>query len=190
MIVDAAVVLVFVPLPFPVLASFVETLGFVVSRCLFATGFLLSHQYHDGFVCIPMISYVYNIQYIHIPIYSWLILYGSIWLYLVAMFFKATPILRPGSSSERLPALRWQVWSFKGIPWGIKFKQRCPRFQAKTSGPYFSGRSCSCPRSLGDRHGTWFRCWALDVMFEKVQRLTGHRGSSVERDSTPLSVSI
>ena len=27
---------------------------------------------------------------------------------------EATPILRPGSSSERLPALRWQVWSPKG----------------------------------------------------------------------------
>ena len=69
MIVVAAVVLVFDPLPLPVVASFVEALRFVVSRCLFPTGLLLSHQYHDGFVCIPMISYVYNIQYIHIPIY-------------------------------------------------------------------------------------------------------------------------
>lgn len=35
MIVVAAVVLVFVPLPLPVVASSVEALGFVVSRCLF-----------------------------------------------------------------------------------------------------------------------------------------------------------
>lgn len=131
MIVVAAVVLVFVPLPLPVVASFAEALGFVVSRCLFATGFLLSHQYHDGFVCIPMISYVYNIQYIDIPIYSWLILYGSIWLYLVAMFFKATPILRPGSSSERLPALRWQVWSFIGSLEGSSSSKHAQDFKQK-----------------------------------------------------------